>query len=159
MVKSGVGFGILYNVMTCDLPDVVHIVSFEDTAHHCTEDGDMETFFNDTTCFFGHQDNAEVTRETNKNFAAIELYMQANKLKVNSDKTHLIVVKNSAGGEGCGREAAKSRAAVSLIAGGERIQQNDSELLLGATVHNSGRWAAMITDGKASLQCQLRNRE
>ena len=47
---------------------------------------------------------------------------------------------------------------MSLIAGGERIKQSDSELLLGATIHHSGRWAAMIRDGKTSLQCQLRNR-
>ena len=161
VVQGGVGSGILYNVMTCDLPDVVHTdhtVSLEDTAHHCTEDGDMVTFVDDATCYFGHQDTDEVTRVTNKNFAAIELYMHANKLKVNSDKTHLLVVTNSAGGEGRGREAATRRAAVYLEAGGVRIQQSDSELLLGATVHNSGRWAAMIRDGKASLQCQLRNR-
>ena len=84
--------------------------------------------------------------------------MHANKLKVNSDKTHLLVVTNSAGGDGRGREAATRRAAVYLDAGGERIQQSDNELLLGATVHNSGRWASMIRDGKASLQCQLSKR-
>ena len=36
--------------------------------------------------------------------------------------------------------------------------QSDSELLLGATVHYSGNWGAMIRDVKASLQAQLRNR-
>ena len=77
---------------------------------------------------------------------------------MNSDKTHLLVVTNSAGGVVRGREAAERRAEVSLIAGGERIKQSDSELLLGATIHHSGRWAAMIRDGKTSLQCQLRNR-
>ena len=47
VVQGGVGSGILYNIMTCDLPDVIHTghqVSLEDTEHHCQEDGDMVTF-------------------------------------------------------------------------------------------------------------------
>ena len=64
-----------------------------------------------------------MTRVTNKNFAAIELYMHANKLRVNSDKKHLLVVTNSVGGELRGQEAAEQREAVSLTAGGERIKQ------------------------------------
>lgn len=81
----------------------------------------------------------EVTRVTKKNFVAIEEYMHANKLKVNRDKIHLFVVTNSNGGVKHAREAAERRAAVSLVAGGEMIQESESELLLGATVHNSGR--------------------
>ncbi len=45
-----------------------------------------------------------MTRVTNKNFAAIELYMHANKLRVNSDKKHLLVVTNSVGGVLRGRK-------------------------------------------------------
>ena len=52
----------------------------------------------------------------------------------------------------------RRRAAVTLTAGGEQIKQSSSEVLLGATVHNSGTWAMMIGDGKASLQSQLRSR-
>ena len=161
VVQGGVGSGILYNVMTCDLPDVIHTdheVSLEDNDHHCQEDGDMVTFVDDATFYFGHEDTAEVTRVINKNFAAIELYMNANKLKVNNDKTHLLVVTKSGGGEGRNRAAYERRAEVTLTAGGEVIEQSDSELLLGATIHHTGTWAAMIRDGKASLQGQLRNR-
>ena len=57
-----------------------------------------------------------------------------------------------------GREAAERRAAVTLTAGGEVIQQSDCEVLLGATVHHSGTWTAMIRDSKASVQAQLRSR-
>ena len=101
VVQGGVGSGILYNVMTCDLPDIVHDqheVSIEDKNHHCREDGDMVTFVDDATCYFGHSDPAEVTRVINKNFSEIENYMHANKLKINSDKTHLLVMAKSGGG-------------------------------------------------------------
>ena len=147
--------------MTCDLPDAIHTdhpVSTQDTEPHCHVDGDMVTFVDDATSYYGHHDSEEVTRVINKNFKAIEVYMNANQLKVNSDKTHLLVICKSGGGEVQSRLSAERRAAVTLTAGGESIVQSDSELLLGATVHYSGNWGAMIRDGKASLQAQLRNR-
>ena len=99
VVQGGVGSGILYNVMTCDLPDVIHTghpVSLKDDQYHCKDDGDMVTFVDDATSYFGHKDTNEVTRVTNKNFAAVESYMHSNKLKVNSDKMHLVVITKSA---------------------------------------------------------------
>ena len=71
---------------------------------------------------------------------------------MNLDKTHLLVISKSSGGEVHGREVAERRAAVTLTAGGEVIQQSDCSVLLGATVHHSGNWTAMIRDGKASMQ-------
>ena len=136
VVQGGVGSGILYNV----------------------EDGDMVTFVDDATSYYGHKDIGEVNRVINKNFMAIEEYMHANKLKINQEKTHLLVVSKSSGGEGRGRQAAEQRAAVTLIAGGEAVQQSDSVVLLGATVHHSGTWNAMIRDSKASIQAQMRSR-
>ena len=161
VVQGGVGSGILYNVMTCDLPDIVHDqheVSIEDKNHHCREDGDMVTFVDDATCYFGHSDPAEVTRVINKNFSKIENYMHANKLKINSDKTHLLVMAKSGGGEVRSRAALEKRAAVVLTAGGEDIKQSDKEILLGGTINHTGTWSTMIRDGKASLQVQLKNR-
>ena len=57
-----------------------------------------------------------------------------------------------------GRQAAERQAAVTLTAGGEVIKQNDSAVLLGATIHHSGTWSTMIRDGKVSIQAQLRSR-
>ena len=139
VVQGGVGSGILYNVMTCDLPDIIHTghqVSLLDTEHHCHEDGDMVTFVDDATSSYGHKDPAILTEVIQKNFTAIKTYMNANKLKVNGDKTHLLVMTNSRGGVVHGQEAAARRAAVALTAGGENIKQSDSEVLLGATIHH-----------------------
>ena len=74
VVQGGVGSGILYNEMTCDLPDVIHTehkVSLEDTEHHCKEDGDLATFVDDATTYFGHENPAIVTSVTGKNMKAI----------------------------------------------------------------------------------------
>ena len=84
VVQGGVGSGILYNVMSCDLPDVIHTdhqVLLNEKEVHCSRDGEMVTFVDDATSYFGHQDLQEVTTVPNKNFKAIETYMHANKLK------------------------------------------------------------------------------
>ena len=133
-------------------------MSLHDTEKHCQEDGDMSTFVDDATSYYGHKDTDIVTRVTEKNYIAIEQYMNANKLKINGIKTHLLVLSKSSGGETHGREAAERHAEVTLRASGEEIHQSDSELLLGTTVHFSGTWTAMIWDSKSSLQSQLRNR-
>ena len=95
VVQGGVGSGIMYNVMTCDLTDVIHTeynVSLEDTEHHCKVDGDLATFVDDASLYFGRENPAIVTSVTDKNMKAIEEYMHTNKLKINSDKTHLLVM-------------------------------------------------------------------
>ena len=69
VVQGGVRSGILYNVMTCDLPDVIHTnrrVSLKDVEQHCVKDGDMVTFVYDAKSYFGHQDSSD------KNFKSIE---------------------------------------------------------------------------------------
>ena len=111
----------------------------KDTEHHCEEDGNMVTFVDDGTSHYGHKDPAKVTRVTNKNFAAIETYMHSNKLKVNSDKMHLLVIAKSSRGEMRGSGAAGGRHPHR----GRRA--NQAEQLRGA-------------DGKVSVQAQLRSR-
>ena len=67
------------------------------------------TFEDDATSYYGHKDPAKVIRVTNKNFAAIENFMNSNKLKVNLYKAHLLVISKSSGGKVRGREAAEDR--------------------------------------------------
>ena len=49
------------------------------------------------------------------------------------------------------QDAAVQREAVTLKAGGKSTEQSYYEVLLGATVHYSAGWAAMVRDGNASL--------
>lgn len=99
---------------------------------------------NATSSFFSNKDINKVTRVTNKSFAAIENYMNNNRLKLNADKAHLMLIAKSSGREVRGRQAAEQRAAVNLTTGGEMIRHSDWELVLGATVHHYGTWTAMI---------------
>ena len=63
--------------------------------------------------------------------------MNANKLVVNSDKTHLLVMA------GRGAMAAR-RMEVQVSAGPDQVKQSVSEKLLGGTFQNSARWNDMI---------------
>ena len=58
----------------------------------------MVTFVDNATASYSHKDHAVVTKVIKKNFTAIETYMNANTLKVNSDKTQLLVMANSSSG-------------------------------------------------------------
>ena len=58
----------------------------------------MVTFVDNATASYSHKDPAVVTKVIKKNFTAIETYMNGNKLKVNSDKTQLLVIANSSSG-------------------------------------------------------------
>ena len=73
--------------------------------------------------------------------------MHANKLKINSDKTHILLITKSGGGEIQGVEVAEKKVAGSLAVEGEEIKQSSSELILGPAVCNTGNWA-MVRDDK-----------
>jgi hypothetical protein len=74
--------------------------------------------------------------------------MHSNKLVINSDKTHLLVMA------GRGAAAAK-RMEVQVQAGQDMIDQSESEKLLGGLIHQSGRWNEMVKNSKSSIICQL----
>ena len=77
--------------------------------------------------------------------------MNSNKLAINSDKTHLIVMA------GRGTTSAR-RLEVQVEAGTDTIEQSESEKLLGGVIHNTSRWNEMIKDGKNSIVRQLSSR-
>ena len=107
---------------------------------YCEEDGAMVNFVDDGTNYFGDKDPQVVTTILCKNYEKIESWMHTNKLVINADKTHYIVV--------AGKKTARLREEVILETGGYRIDQSESQKLLGAVVSNDGRWNAYIRDHK-----------
>ena len=74
--------------------------------------------------------------------------MNDNKLVINPDKTHLMVMG--------GKKFAEHRKQVTMMAGDFCI--DPTEKLLGGQIHQSRKWNHHIADSKASLINQLRNR-
>jgi hypothetical protein len=117
----------------------------------------MATFVDDSTNYFGHKDPNVVKEVTQRNYDTIEDYMHANKLKINGDKSHLLVLTKGDGMAG-GVAAARRRETVTLQAGGKVILPSKQETLLGGVIHQSANWKEMIRDGKKSVMKQLTSR-
>ena len=117
----------------------------------------MTTFVDDSTNYFGHRDPKVVQMVTQKNYQSIEEYMNSNKLKINGDKSHLVVMTKG-DGVGGGAIAAEKRAVITLEAGGKVIGGSEQERLLGGIIHQSGSWKMFIREGKGSIVKQLISR-
>ena len=153
VIQGGIGSGLLYLIYTNDLPDIIHShsVNYKEPITNCKEDGEMVNFVDDGTVYVAEKDPQTVSDKLGEQYSKIEQYMHANKLVINSDKTHLLVMA------GQGSISAK-RMEVQVRAGPDTIEQSSNEKLLGGIIHNSGRWNEMLKDGKSSVISQLAGR-
>ena len=150
VIQGGIGSGLLYLVYTNDLPDIIHNheVDFKKPEAYCQEDGCMVNFVDDGTVYFASKDPDKVSQKLSNHYSKIEEYMNSNKLVINSDKTHLLVM--------AGRGAISARRMeVQVMAGTDTIKQSVSEKLLGGVIHMSGRWNDMVNNGKNCIVKQL----
>ena len=150
VIQGGIGSGLLYLVYTNDLPDVIHshMTDYQQPEVHCKEDGSMVNFVDDGTVYYSSKQPDEVSQKLSNHYKRIESYMNSNKLVINSDKTHLLVMV------GKGAIAAR-RLEVQVLAGQDLIKQSVSEKLLGGIIHNSGRWNEMTRSIVSQLSGRL----
>ena len=143
----------MYLVYTNDLPDMIHShpVNYQEPEVYCDEDGTMVNFVDDGTLYVADKNPEVISQKLSNHYAKIEGYMHANKLVINSEKSHLIVMA------GRGQIAAR-RMDVQVRAGQDIVEQSESEKLLGGVIHNSGRWNEMIRNNKMSITSQLAGR-
>jgi hypothetical protein len=126
-------------------------MSYQEPKAFCREDGNMVNFVDDGTVYISDKDPETVSQKLTNHYDKIEEYMHSNKLVINSDKTHLLVL--------AGRGAvAAQRMEVEVTAGQDTIEQSISEKLLGGIIHNTGRWNEMVKNGKSSIVSQLAGR-
>ena len=114
----------------------------------------MTTFVNDSTNYFGHEDPNVVKIVTQRNYETISDYMNSNNLKINGDKSYLVVMTRG-DGIGGGTAAAERRGVVTLEAGGKVIRASVHQRLLGGIIHQIGAWKMFIMEGKGSIMKQL----
>ena len=87
VIQGGCGAGLLYSVLTCNLPDSIHTQHrrHQEPIEYCETDGDMTTFVDDSTNYYSHTDPLVVRNVTQRNYEAIREYMNSNKLKINGE--------------------------------------------------------------------------
>ena len=145
---------LLYILFTNDLPDVVHThheqpLSYKQPSMHCDPCGSLVNYVDDGIYTFSHRDPIMLSNMLTQKYKNIEQYMVANRLVINSDKTHLVVMASKK------NEAA--RQTVELRAGQFKILPSPTEKLLGCNINQNLKCQTHIQTGENSLIRQLNN--
>jgi hypothetical protein len=116
----------------------------------CGGCGVLVGYVDDGAYSYAHSDPAVLSNVLTYKYNKLEEWMNSNRLVINPDKTHLMVMANK-------KNTAK-RKEVTMMAGGYSIKPSESERLLGGQLHQSLHWKLHIRDHKGSLVNQLGSR-
>ena len=177
--QGSIGGPLLWLCFTCDQPDVVHdhAVDGQDLHRGCGQDGpgqaegivqdgavvpaitegeldggcgDLVGYVDDGAYSYAHKDPEVLSRVLTRKYSMLEDWMNGNKLVVNPDKTHVLVMGT--------KQMAASRRNVSMQAGEFNIKPTENEKLLGGHIHQSLQWNHHLSDHKESMISQLTSR-
>ena len=89
---------LIYIIFTNDLPESVHNHLVENgtfVSTDCTKCGTICCYADDSTYSISSKDPQDMIRIIAEKYTCISTYMNNNKLVLNSDKTHLMVMASS----------------------------------------------------------------
>ena len=143
---------LFYILFTNDIPDLVHNhpANFLQPQPVCDTCGGTVCYVDDATYSVGHSDPAVLSSTLTQQYNKIADYMAANKLVINDDKTHLVVMAT--------KKFAQKRQEVEIQAGQHTITPSDSEKLLGCIISQDLKWRHHITGSDQSMIKQLTSR-
>ena len=146
---------LLYIIFTNDLPEAVHDHLAEDNSMyniHCQTCGSICSFADDSSITVSRADPAELDQVVDMKYKQVEEYMSANKLVLNSNKTHLLIMTTPY------RHRNQGSFGITLNTGAEIIQPSYSEQLLGGFVSNDFKFNNHLKDNEKSLFKSLTSR-
>ena len=139
---------LLYICFTNDLPEVVHDHLAENNTLfnvHCSSCGGICCFADDSTYSISSKDPEILKQDIDNKYKLISRYMASNKLVLNTDKTHLLVMCTAI------NHRKNENHGITLNTGSEIIYPIKCEKLLGGMVSNDFLWNNHIRDDKKSL--------
>ena len=111
----------------------------------CTECGGLCCFVDDSTYTGTAETTLELTRKLNQKFKVMSTYLTENRLCINTDKTHLLIMSTR-------QKRRRNRETLAILdTGNEQIEPSRTETLLGFQVHESMTFSQYIMDGKDAL--------
>ena len=110
----------------------------------------MVGYVDDGAFSYACNDPVELSNVLTSKYNKLAEWMNANKLVINPDKTHLMVMGS--------KKHVSKRREVSMLAGGFVIKPSESEKLLGGQLHQGLEWNHHLRDHKGSLLSQLTSR-
>ena len=164
--QGSIGGPLLWLCFICDQPDVIHdhVIDAEDLHRGCGQEaqrqadlrrevsgcGDMVGYVDDGAYSYADKDPAVLSRVLTRKYSMFEDWMNGNKLVVNQDKTHVMVMGT--------KKMSENRKLVSMTAGDFIIHPTETEKLLGGHIHQSLQWNQHLSDHKSSMLSQLTGR-
>ena len=162
---------MFYIIFTNELPEVIHNCqtlsdnipnnSSQETEnddhediHHisCEDCGTLACFADDSTVSFSSPSIVEVSEHLSSKFQDVSKFMNNNKLKLNSDKTHFMIFTSDYNWR---NKLDDIKENIFLDTGYEQIPISDSENLLGGKINKNLKWTEHILFGKDSLVKKL----
>ena len=160
---------LLYTLFTNELPEVIHDQLDQQgvptpelapegsswPAYHISDEehGSICCYADDTTFTTSDTDPATLTTKLTAKYKVIAQFMVTNRLKLNDDKTHLLVMTT-----GLDRRRAMAKTQVKIMTPSEIISPSKSEKLLGCVVHDDLKWVEHLRDNKENLIGSLNTR-
>ena len=146
---------LMYILFTNDLPEVIHSqhdsqLSANSPNMHCPPCGSLVNYVDDGTYSFASRDPVVLSNTLTDKYNLIRNYMESNRLVINADKTHLVVMGK--------RKMDTARKEVHLLAGTHIIEPSVTQKLLGCHIHQNLKWKEHIQTNDKSLIRQLTSR-
>ena len=117
---------------------------------HCSPCGSLVNYVDDGTYSFASKDPVTLSNTLTNKYKVISNYMESNKLVINADKTHLVVMGK--------KKVDNLRGQVQLTAGQHIIAPSQTEKLLGCHIHQGLKFKEHILSNEKSLIRQLTSR-
>ena len=145
---------IFYTIFTNELPEVVHEESCpRRAAGHgqstfstmCSECGGMCCYADDSTYSVTGRTPEELSEKLSQKYNVVADFLTDNKLKVNDDKTHLLVMTTRQ------KRRFIDTSSTRIHTPSSSITPSSSERLLGAEAHQDMKWTAHILKSDKSL--------
>ena len=148
---------LLYTLYTNDLPEVVHnheLHELSDVGFNlpCVSCGGICCFADDSTFSISSAEPDELEALLQDRYASISNYMLGNRLALNDDKTHFLVIAPK------GLHRRNNNFEVTLNTGSEQINPSKNERILGLIVSNDLTWNSHILSHEKSLSNNLSNK-
>ena len=154
---------LFYIIFTNDLPEAIftcqkHYQPLNPTVGsssvfttHCQDCGSVCCFADDSTLSVSDTDPDILMEKMNEKYAVLSDYLISNRLKLNDEKTHLVLMTTA-------ENRRINNPIIELAANSEIVNTTKTEKLLGTFIHQDLKWNEYIADNQNSLIKSLTTR-